>query len=47
MENRNPNKKVYVCINSWGFDYPFVFAEIDTPALVEILKLDVEVTPLV
>ena len=41
------NKRVYECLNSTGFDDPFVVMEIDNTSIKLLMKIDAEVVPLV
>ena len=47
MASAMANKRVYECLNSTGFDNPFVVIEIDNTAIKLIMKIDAEVTPLI
>ena len=47
MSNETANKQVYECLNSLGFDDPFLFIEIDNPSIKLIMKIEVEVTALI
>ena len=41
------NKRVYECLNSTGFDDPFVVMEIDNTSIKLLMKIDAEVITLV
>ena len=43
MTNQYPNKEVYECINSHGFEEPFVYVEIDHAAIKTIWKITLDV----
>ena len=44
MSGKNPNKAIYDCMNSWGFDQPFISIEINSPAIKAIFKVVTEET---
>ena len=46
MQNRYARKKVYECMNSWGFEQPLVYIEVDHLCIKLVMKIDAVVTPL-
>ena len=42
MEGKRKHKKVYECLNSWGFIQSTVYIEINSPAILKIWEINME-----